>query len=95
MEATIKQNNISTNALINIASLQSVIICALQSVKQRVLAAINQHCNIGTLTLPRLYRKQLRMLQALAYGIERHPVITDAALWVLGIAIVVEAFLYA
>ena len=95
MEATIQQNNISTNVEINIASLQSIISGALQSTKQRALAAINQHLGIGALTLPRLYRQQLRMVNAMAKAIEKHPVITDAALWLLGIGIVVEAFLYA
>ena len=95
MEATIKQSNISTNVEINIASLQSIISGALQSTKQRALAAINQHLRIGVPTLPRLYRQQLRMVNALANFIEANPVITDAALWVLGIGIVVEAFLYA
>lgn len=83
MEATIKQTSISIN------------ICALQSAKQYLFEAINQHFNIGALTLPRLYRKQIRLVQALANAIEKHPVVTDVALWIMGIAIAVETFLYA
>lgn len=95
METTIQQNNISTNVSINIAVLKEVIQSALQSTKQRVLAAIKQHFGIGAPLLPRLYRKQLRLVQALANGIEAHPVVTNATLLALGIAIVMEAFLFA
>ena len=95
MEATIKQNNISTNVSINIASLQSVIICALQSAKQRALASINQHLGIGALTLPRLYRQQLRFINALAKGIEAHPVITDTILWLQSVVFIYLIYMYA
>lgn len=95
MEATIQQNNISTNVSINIAVFSEVIQSALQSTKQRVFAAIKQHCNIGAPSLPRLYRKQLRLVQALAKGIEKHQVVTNATLLALGIAIVIEEFLFA
>lgn len=95
MEATIQTSNQATNIAINIASLQSIIVGALQSTKQRALTAINQRGNFGALTLPHLYRQQLCFINALAKGIEKHPVITDTVLWVLGIGIVVEAFLFA
>ena len=82
MEATIQQNNISTNVSINIASFVASGQNALKAIKQRALKE---------LSLPRLYRRQLRMINAMARGIEAHPIITDAALWVLGVAIIVEA----
>ena len=84
MEATIQQNNISTNVSINIASFVASVQNALKAIKQRVLKE---------LSLPRLYRKQLRLTVAAARTIEAHPIITDTVLWVLGGAIVIEAFL--
>ena len=80
MEATIKQTNIS----INIDVLNEI----MQSAKQHVLDAIRQ--KIGALTLPRLYRKALRLEQSIEKAIEHHPVITDAALVLMGIGIIAE-----
>ena len=84
MEATIKQNNISANVSINIATLMASVQGVLKAIKQRALKE---------LSLPRLYRRQLRMINTLARGIEAHPIITDTMLWVLGGAIVIETFL--
>lgn len=84
MEATIQQNNISTNVSINIATFVASCQNALKEIKQRALKE---------LSLPRLYRRQLRMINALARTIEAHPIVTDMALWVLGGTIVIEAFL--
>ena len=84
MEATIQQNNISTNVSINIATFVASGQSALKAIKQRALKE---------LSLPRLYRRQLRLTMAAARTIEAHPIITDIALWVLGGAVVIEAFL--
>ena len=84
MEATIKQNNISANVSINIATLMASVQGVLKAIKQRALKE---------LSLPRLYRRQLRMINTLARVIEAHPIITDTMLWVLGGAIVIETFL--
>ena len=82
MEATIQQNNISTNVSIIIASVVASGQNALKAIKQRALKE---------LSLPHLYRRQLLMINAMARGIEAHPIITDTVLWVLGVAIIVEA----
>ena len=97
MEATIQQNNISTNVSINIATFVASGQNALKSVKQRAL----KRANVGTLvsglrfkvSLKSLYRRQLRLTMAAARTIEAHPIITDTVLWVLGGAVVIEAFL--
>ena len=82
MEVTIQQNNISTNVSISIATFVASCQNALKVSKQRALKE---------LSLQRLYRKQLRMINTLARGIEAHPIITDTVLWVLGVAIIAEA----
>jgi len=71
MEATIQQNNISRNVSINIASFVASVQNALKTIKQRALKE---------LSLPRLYRRQLRMINALARGIEAHPTLTNVIL---------------
>lgn len=71
MEATIQQNNISTNVSINIATLMASVQGALKTIKQ---------CALKELSLPCLYRKQLRMINTLARGIEAHPTLTNIIL---------------
>ena len=71
MEATIQQNNISTNVSINIASFIASVQNALKTIKQRALKE---------LSLPRLYRKQLRLTMAAARTIEAHPTLTNIVL---------------
>jgi hypothetical protein len=95
MEATIQQNNISTNVSINIASFIASGQNALKAIKQHLWFMVKGSWLrvAGAWSLPRLYRRQLRMINALARGIEAHPIITDTVLWVLGGTIVIEAFL--
>lgn len=88
MEAIIKQTNISANVSINIGVLNDV----MQSTKQHVLNAIRH--KIGAFTLPRLYRKAIRLEQYIEKAIGDHPVITDAALVLMGIGIIAEIVLF-
>ena len=47
------------------------------------------------LSAPRLYRLELRAARSVAQWLDRHPVIFNALLWVLGIAFALEVFFYA
>ena len=47
------------------------------------------------LTIPCIYRKELRMARAAARAIDAHPTVSNIVLWLMGIAIMVEIFLYA
>lgn len=86
MKATLQTNNQATNIAINIETMKANIQSALQATKQRVLKE---------LTLPRLYRKELRLARAIARAIDAHPTISNIALWLMGIGIMVEIFLFA
>ena len=44
------------------------------------------------LSAPRLYRLELRAACSVAHWLDRHPVIFNALLWVLGIAFALEVF---
>ena len=92
MEATIKQTNFSANVSINIGVLNDV----MQSTKQHLWFMVKGSWLrvAGAWSLPRLYRKVLRLEQYIEKAIEHHPVITDAALVLMGIAIVVEIVMF-
>ena len=47
------------------------------------------------LSAPRLYRLELRAARSVAHWLDRHPVIFNALLWVLGIAFALEVFMCA
>ena len=49
----------------------------------------------GAWSLPRLYRKELRMARAVARVIDAHPTVSNIALWLMGIGIMVEIFVFA
>lgn len=85
MEATIQQNNISANVSINIASFVASVQNALKAIKQRALKE---------LSLPRLYRRQLRMINALSRGIEAHPTLTNIILILMGAMLAYEVLNY-
>ena len=89
MEATIKQTNIS----VNIDVLNEI----MQSTKQHLWFMVKGSWLrvAGAWSLPRLYRKVLHLEQYIEKAIEHHPVITDAALVLMGIGIMVEIFLFA
>ena len=88
MEATIKQINISTNV--------SIIIDALKAIIQRFFKQIKNRAEgiVTNFSVRRLYRLQLRMEQSIEKAVGEHPVITDAALLLMGIAIVVEIVMF-
>ena len=44
------------------------------------------------LSTPRLYRLELRAARSVAHWLDRHPVIFNALLWILGIAFALEVF---
>lgn len=85
MEATIQQNNISANVSINIATFAANIQSALKTIKQRVLKE---------LSLPRLYRKQLRLTMAAARAIEAHPALTNIILILMCAMLAYEVLCY-
>ena len=99
MEATIQSTNkaiiIDVNVSINVAALKATLQHGLQSIKQRVLLSIKQHCNVGAWSLPRLYRKELRMARAIARAIDAQPTLSNIALWLMGIALAFEVFMFA
>lgn len=85
MEATIQQNNISANVSINIATFAANIQSALKTTKQRVLKE---------LSLPRLYRKQLRLTMTAARTIEAHPTLTNIILILMCAMLAYEVLCY-
>jgi len=89
----------ATNISIKQSSSVSINIGTLQEIKQRGLQAVKQatkkYCNVGAWSLPHLYRKELRMARAVARAIDAHPTISNIALWLMGIGIMVEIFMFA
>lgn len=47
------------------------------------------------ITLKGLYRKEMKMARALSMAIDRHPTLSTAILVVMGLAFMVEVFLFA
>ena len=84
----------ATNISIKQQSSVSINVETLQAIKQRVLLSIKQHCNVGAWSLPRLYRKELGLACAVALAIDRHPTLSNIALWLMGIGIMVEIFMF-
>ncbi len=102
MEATIQSTNrainIDVNVSINVDALKAIIQHLWLRVKGawlRVLSLRVWRCNQGLMSLPRLYRRQLRMARAVARVIDAHPTISNIALWLMGIGIMVEIFMFA
>lgn len=50
---------------------------------------------VCALSAPRLYRLELRAARSVAQWLDRHPIIFNALLWVLGIAFALEVFMCA
>ena len=88
MEATIQSSNISINVSVNIDAMKASIQHLWFMVKGSWLRVA------GAWSLPRLYRKILRMMYAAGKATERHPVIADGILWLMGIALVVEVIFF-
>ena len=85
----------ATNISIKQQSSVSINVETLQAIKQRVLLSIKQHCNVGAWSLPRLYRKELRLARAVARVIDAHPTISNIALWVQAFVGIYLIFMYA
>ena len=86
----------ATNISINQQSGVSINVETLQAIKQRVLSAVAKLSIVnGQWSITRLYRQELRMARAVARVIDAHPTLSNIALWLMGIGIMVEIFLYA
>ena len=87
----------ATNISIKQQSSVSINVETLQAIKQRVLNAVAKQFSIFNFqfSIWRLYRRQLRLARAIARAIDAHPAVTNAFLWLMGITLVVEVFLYA
>ena len=44
------------------------------------------------LTAPVIYRKQLKVARRMAQAIDHHPTLSNACLWAMGIAFMIEVF---
>ena len=86
----------ATNISIKQQSSVSINVETLQEIKQRVLSAVSKWSMVNDQwSITRLYRKELRMARAAARAIDEHPTLSNIFLWLMGIGIVVEIFLYA
>jgi hypothetical protein len=59
------------------------------SINIDALQAIKQHCNVGTWSLSRLYRKELRMARAVAAWCDRHNALVN---WLMAFQVMAFAF---
>ena len=84
----------ATNISINKQSSVSINIETLQAIKQHLWFMAWLMVK-SSMSLPRLYRKELRMVRSVARAIDAHPTISNIALWLMGIGIMVEIFLFA
>ena len=100
MEATIQ----STNRAINIDINVSISVDALKAIKQHLWLRVKGAGLmvkgawlrvIGSISLIRLYRQELRLARAVARAINAHPTLSNIALWLMGIGIMVEIFMFA
>lgn len=89
MEATIQSSNISINVPASIDVTKANIQHLWFMIKGSWLRVV------GAWSLPRLYRKVLRMMYAAERATERHPAIADSILVLLGIGLVVEVVFFA
>ena len=89
MEATIQSSNLSINVPVSIDVMKSNIQHLWFMIKGSWLKVA------GAWSLPRLYRKILRAMYAAERATERHPVIADSILVLMGIGLVVEVVFFA
>ena len=87
----------ATNISINKQSSVSINVETLQAIKQHLWFMVKGAWFMvkGSMSLPRLYRKELRMARAVARAIDAHPTLSNIALWLMGIGIMVEIFMFA
>ena len=93
MEATIQTNNQTINIGINV----SVNIDAMKASIQHLWFMVKGSWLrvAGAWSLPRLYRKILRAMYAAGKVTERHPLIADSILLLMGIGLVIEVIFFA
>ena len=84
MEATIQSIGIASNVVVNIDTMKANIQRGLQQIRRRLFH----------FSLTSVYSQVLRMMYAAERATERHPVIADSILVLLGIALVAEIFFF-
>jgi len=87
----------TTNISIKQQSSVSINVETLQAIKQHLWLRVKGSWLrvMGSMSLPRLYRQELRLARAVARMIDAHPTLSNIVLWLMGIAIMVEIFLFA
>ena len=86
----------ATNISIKQQSSVSINIETLQAIRQRVLSAVAKLSIFNfQFSIWQLYRHQLRLARAVARAIDAHPTTSNVALWLMGIGIMVEIFMFA
>ena len=111
MEATNISINKQSSVSINVETLQAIKqrvlsavanwlrrYCSRSAIDASITAlASSQHSSLFTFhfSLSRLYRKELRMARAVARAIDARLTLSNIFLWLMGIAIMIEVFLFA
>lgn len=87
---------VSTNISVNQQGSVSINVETLQAIKQRVLSAVANGLSFlrSQFSVWRVYRHELRLARAVARVIDAHPTISNIALWMMGIGIMVEIFMF-
>ena len=85
----------ATNISIKQQSSVSINVETLQAIKQRVLSAVAKLSIFNfQFSIWHLYRHHLRLARAVARAIDAHPTVSNIALWLMGIGIMVEIFMF-
>ena len=86
----------ATNISIKQQNSVSINIETLQTIKQHLWLRVKGSWLrvAGAWSLPRIYRKILRMMYAAGKVTERHPVIADSILWLMCIGLVAEVIFF-
>lgn len=87
----------ATNISIKQSSSVSINVETLQAIKQSVLSVVASRFSAlrSQFSVWRVYRQELRLAHAVARAIDAHSTISNIALWLMGIGIMVEIFLFA
>ena len=105
---TWQSTGIAINVEVLKATLQAIKQRVLGAVASIMAFASSQHSSLFTpfptdgrlpvafhSSLIRLYRHELRMARAVARAIDKHPTLSNIALWLMGIALAFEVFMFA
>ena len=75
---------------------KQVQVASIQTLVRRDLIPANAPTrSLSLFTFPCIYRRQLRMYRRIAQAVDQHPTLSNACLWAMGIAFMIEVFLYA